>query len=79
MSPLEGVMGLEIRRFQPSRRTDEKNFERDVCLPVVDAFRTFCIDPDPEGAALLLEVQKISSLSYTQQNQTFMGSPGDLR
>jgi hypothetical protein len=53
-------------------------FEPVVWLPVVDAFRTFCIDPGPERVALLLEVQKGSSLSYTQQNQTFIGSPEDL-
>src|ERR1700730_3374264 len=33
----------------------------EVWLPVVDAFRTFCIDPGPEGATLLLEVQKVRS------------------
>jgi hypothetical protein len=50
-----------------------------VWLPVVDAFRTFCTDPGPEGAALLSEVHSIALLAYAEQNQRLTNSPGDLR
>jgi hypothetical protein len=29
-------------------------------LPVVDAFRTFCVNPSPEGSALLAGVRNLT-------------------
>jgi hypothetical protein len=47
----------------PSLRAGQLKF----WLPVVDAFRTFCVNPSPEGSALLSGVKNLTFLGLIGQ------------